>query len=360
MSSTGSRKIGDVSKRAQLHYAKMRAGLPLIEVRDWILIKKWPPGNKAWPVSGDPKSNGTAPFFILGSPRSGTTLLRAILQGHGEVFIPPENGTLGSMVKVAAQARSQPWKTLVDRALAEFVQGYEYAHWNLDLGELRARGATLPHERRTLAGLISMIYETYGELHAPGRPRWGDKSTPGSFHYLYRLSLVFPHARFLHLIRDGRACVASSVRAGFFDRDYVLSARAWKANVSACRRLGRRIADPRRFLEIHYEDLVENPGESVDKICGFLGLRPDPAMLAHTVDVARRIPEITQVAHHENVGKSIFRSSLRRWQEDIPPKALRRVQKILTADLVAYGYELRPDCRAAARPRRRRVANTEN
>ena len=324
---------------SSLYFTSMWMGLPLIELRDWLLLKSGVTGSKAWPLQGDPQLTGSTPFFILGSPRSGTTLLRAILQSHRDVFIPPENGTLGDMVKASALFRNKPWNQLVDAVFTEFVQGYEFDLWDLDIQALKAQAKTFPPERKNIASLISLVYENYGALHTPGKGIWGDKSTPGTFHHLYRLFLIFPQARYLHIIRDGRACVASSVKAGFYDKSFILAARAWQANVRACQRLGRRIADPKRFLEIHYEELVENPEPTISKVRQFLQIEDDTNMYSHSDTIKEQCPDITKRGHHENVAKPIFSESLKRWQRDIPSPALAHVQKILEKELHTLGYQ---------------------
>lgn len=321
----------------RVKYAAMRTGLPLLELRDQLRLEYWPPARDAWPATG-PLNSVVAPFFIIGSPRSGTTLLRAIIQGHSEIFIPPENGTLGSMVREFSLLRRKSWEQVVDTLLDEFACGYEFSHWQLQLDELRERAMKLEPDRRSLAGLIEIIYQVYGEKYAAGKPRWGDKSTPGSFHYLYRLSRVFPEARYLHIVRDGRACVASSLKAGFFDRDHLHAALAWQFNVRSANRLGGQLDDPSRFLEIRYEDLIAQPGPTVAAICEFLGVTLEPALLAHSEQIGSRIPEITDVEHHRNVGQPLFSDSLEKWRDEIPMDTLRSIQQSIKPDLARLGY----------------------
>ena len=322
----------------QFKYAAIRAGLPLLEMRDWFRLKHWPPGRDAWQVSGPLPIVGSPPFFIVGSPRSGTTLLRAIIQGHSKLFIPPENGTLGSMVKEFSLIRQKSWDQVVADVLAEFALGYEFKHWGLDLEKLADEAMQLSPSHRSLAGLIDLIYRAYGAAHAPEKPRWGDKSTPGSFHYLYRLSLVFPDALYLHIVRDGRACAASSVKAGFFDRDYLKAALAWQCNVRAAARLRSQFVPRSQFHEIRYEDLITRPEQTIESVCSFLDVELEPALLAYSEEIARRIPEISNVDHHRNVSQPLFADSLDKWKHDIPSDALRIIEKLLANDLAGHGY----------------------
>jgi hypothetical protein len=298
------------------------------------------PGRRhLWPVRNVGQPSPHNPFFVLGHPRSGTTLLRAILSRHPDVFVPPENGGLWRMIRVFGDVRSRSWEEVVDRVLAEFEQGYDYATWALDTAELRDRARQIPEQQRNLAALIGFVYQVYGEQHAPGKAVWGDKTTPGSFDYLGKLSLVYPDAAYVHIIRDGRDCVASAMKAGFFNRDIALAARAWRDNVSLCRRFGVARADAGRYLELRYESLVSDPAQQLPGICRVLGITPDPAMLEHDDSIFARLPDVSVLHQHANVARPVFRGSVGKWRRGLSPQQLQTVEKIMGSELEHCGYQ---------------------
>ena len=283
-------------------------------------------------------SGAQSPFFVLGSPRSGTTLLRTVLCSHPDIFIPPENGSFLPMIRVFMSNRHADWDRVVDSVLDSFREGYEFAQWKLDLESIAQSAKALPTQDRSLAGLIEHLYGKYGETHAPGKSVWGDKSTPGDYHYLGKLSLVFPDARYVHIVRDGRDCVASSVRAGFFDNSYYTAAYAWRDNVHFCRRFGEQLG-PDRFVQIRYEDLVSELRDALDGLCRFLGVEPSDAMLEHHRSVSSTTPDVERLGHHENVRRPISTSSLGKWRTQIPSSEIEVVSRIVDGEMRACGYQ---------------------
>jgi hypothetical protein len=320
--------------------ARQAALHPIVRLRDRFLFSDRSIGAGKWPVrETGSSSNRYQPFFVLGSPRSGTTLLRALLCAHPDTFIPPENGALRAMIRVFGSTRAEPWPTVVAAVLDRFAEGYEFQHWGLDLDELKRVAGDWPIENRSLAGLIRFVYMEYGARHSVHKRHWGDKSTPGEFRYLDKLALVFPGARYVHIVRDGRDCVASSIRAGFFEGDYYQAAYAWRDNVRVCRRFGR--GRSAHFLELRYEDLVTSPAREVARLCRFLGIEPVDAMLEHHSLVQQTAPDVGGIGHHENVRRPISKESLGKWRTELPVSALDVVSRIVSPEMKQYGYSLR-------------------
>jgi hypothetical protein len=313
----------------------------LVKLRDkWMLADLPLSVPNRWPVKTNRGNDRYNPFFIIGHPRSGTTLLRAIVSRHHSTFVPPENGGLPRMIRVFGGLRRSPWEVVVDRVITEFKQGYEFESWGLEPEDIRQRAMGLAEESRTLDELISVFYLQYGAIHAPGKTIWGDKTTPGSFRYLGKLSLVFPGALYLHIVRDGRDCVASAIEAGFFSRNVELAARAWRDNVRMCRRLEQDLGAGGKYLEVRYEQLVNDVAGQVRAICEFLQLGPDTQMLEHQDNVAQRLPDVETLSQHANVTRPVFQDSVGKWQLAFSREQVRVVSRIMGSELAHYGYEV--------------------
>lgn len=321
----------------QLQRARRAAFRPAVHLRDRVLLSDRGAIAAGWPVRASSSGERREPFFVLGSPRSGTTLLRSILCAHPDVFIPPENGAFLRMIRVFMSLRTSTWDAVVTGVLDAFREGYEFDKWAIDLDTAKLAATSLPPEARSLVALIDLLYAGYGETHAPGKRSWGDKSTPGNYDYLGKLSLVFPNALYVHIVRDGRDCVASCIRAGFFDESYYEAAYAWRDNVKACRRLGGHLA-PGRFLEIRYEELVSSAPEAVARLCEFLRLTPVDSMLEPHRGSARAVPDVERVEHHANVRRPISTDSLGKWRSQLPSAQMGLVNRILGPELRACGY----------------------
>lgn len=218
------------------------------------------------------------PVFIVGAGRSGTTLLRLMLDAHPSFALPPETHFVVALTARRLRLQQRP-EIALDRVLAH----PRFALWGLDGDLIRAVAADRPPA--DLASLFRIIFETYAEAH--GKPRWGDK-TPGYVEHLPLLAQMFPDARFIHIIRDGRA-VATSVASKPWGPPTAVSAAWWWRG---CVRQGRRdgaLLGP-RYLEVRYEALVADPIGVLSTVCRHLGTDYDPAMLDYWRTASERLP----------------------------------------------------------------------
>jgi Sulfotransferase family len=148
----------------------------------------------------------SAPFFIVGSGRSGSTLLRVIIASHSQIAIPPETWFLLPLIDQLPIDR--PLDPEEVTAAARIITGhYRWPDMKMEAGEfLNALNAL---DRPSLAQVVEVIYRRH--MASEGKKRWGDK-TPGYIEIIPQLAQVFPGARFIHLLRDGRD-VAKSFQA---------------------------------------------------------------------------------------------------------------------------------------------------
>jgi hypothetical protein len=262
------------------------------------------------------------PFFIIGHPRSGTTLLRFMLASHSRIYIPEETGFLPHLLKPvrfhAPMSRAEIekcidkigklnylWRGLVDNP-EEFYNSLQEP--------------TLPY-------LIDALYRV--QIAPFNARRWGDK-TPLYIQYIEQLSHLFPKSQFIHVIRDGRDAALSARRKWQVQRpyqDFYYLIYNWARNVNIGRQAGLALGST-RYIEIFYEELVDNPVEILMSLCKFLNEDFETAMLDHT-QLARQVGPGPD--HHTEVLDPIRRDRTQQWQIQ-----LTRSEKI-TADLVAGG-----------------------
>lgn len=272
------------------------------------------------------------PFFIVGSGRSGNTLLRAILCGHGELAVPPESYVLGVAVREYRKFGFLSWPELVDVVLDRFASHPQFAAWDTDLAPVRAALLDRPDEQRSLARMLDAVYRAWASAHMPGARRWGDK-TPTNVYHLPRLDAVFPDAIYVHMLRDGRDVVASYLEAGLSGCVEEACER-WQESVRLVRRFARRVPG-RRFLEIRYERLVREPETVVRKVCGHLEVDFEPAMLNHR----ERIADLgdTDARHHAGLDRAINDASVGSWRDRLDSRQKSIVRKRLAGRLVDLG-----------------------
>lgn len=272
------------------------------------------------------------PFFIVGSGRSGNTLVRAILHAHSGLAIPPESYVLGRVAWLGRLFRDDPWEVQVDRLLGAFDTSEIRATWHLDLAGVRGRLLAAPHDRRGVDAVVDAVFRAWVREHAPGVARWGDK-TPLNALYLPWLDDLFPGASYIHVLRDGRDVALSYVRAGLYGT-LEAAARRWRESVEHVRRFCAETAGE-RVLEVRYEELVAEPERHVEGLCRFLGVEAESGML----DFWRGGRELgdTVLPHHANVRAPITPEHVGQWRE-LPAADLRRLESALGRTLRSAGY----------------------
>jgi hypothetical protein len=257
--------------------------------------------------------------IIVGAPRSGTTLLRLMLDAHPDMAIPPETGFLAlapALDGAGPEARQR---------FFEAVTSYppDAPAWN-DFG-LDKRGFRLRLDRLdpfSVADGFREFYRSYAERF--GKPRWGDK-TPMLCHHLRAIEPVLPEAHFLHIIRDGRD-VALSWRQWWFapGRDMPTLAARWRECVLAGREQGRAV---RHYLEVSYEQLVRDPETVLRKVCAFVDLDYSTALLEFHRNAAARLEEHRERRRPDGTLVVSHQDRLRQQERTLHPVDASRLQQ---------------------------------
>jgi hypothetical protein len=212
--------------------------------------------------------------FIVGSPRSGTGLLRDLLRARSRLAFPSESHFLPAFWRAYGDPRS-PREA---RALAARILRLRWVRaWQLE------RDAASFAHHRTFAGLVDDLYSTYAARE--GAARWGDK-TPQHALFMPVLLEIFSRARFVHIVRDARDVARSQVRLDFGPRNLYTAGRYWRRVVTTARSDGRRLG-PSRYLEVRYESLVADREAVIREVLRFLGEDAADNLDLPAVDAAR-------------------------------------------------------------------------
>lgn len=227
------------------------------------------------------------PVFVLGNPRSGTSLLRLMLTSHSEVVIPPEAGFMCWLHAKYAPFSKYDWRDTSKLALfcADVAGSKKFDTWNLATRDVVASLASSRPE--TYAEACECVYKAFVQKTKPSATRWGDKN---NFHCgrVHVLRSLFPKAQFLHIVRDPRdvACsyrdvmnlASQSPYRPNLPVNFEQIAQQWIENVSSVRMTCGHMPAWQRCV-IRYEDLVNSSGETLSGICRWLGLEFEAEML---------------------------------------------------------------------------------
>ena len=185
--------------------------------------------------------------FVVGAPRSGTTLMRVILDRHPHMSCGPETHFLIDLGRIL----TDHWQR-IER------YGFDRTYW----------------ERR-IAEFFDSFQHDYADRH--GKRRWVDK-TPRYATILPLIDRLFPECQIIHLIRNGQDVMASHRRRwGYWKA--LRAANTWRTYITAARRFGQTLPTE-RYTELRYEALVTHPEETLKSLLEFLGEPWDPIVLS--------------------------------------------------------------------------------
>jgi Sulfotransferase family len=210
-----------------------------------------PRAARTWNLpAGDGARLLTAPVLIFSAPRSGSTLLRAILGSHTSLYAPPEL----PLKHLGVQAETS-WIKASLEGLELTVEDLEHMLWDRVLAEAQRRS---------------------------GKPRLVVK-TPSNILVWERIAACWPDAQFVFLLRHPAAAVAS-LHSSFDPRWRPEEAGMMEESVTRGLRYMTVLQEARSALDgftIRYEELTASPGRVVSELCGFLGVPFEPGMLEY-------------------------------------------------------------------------------
>jgi hypothetical protein len=273
------------------------------------------------------------PIFVVGCPRSGTTMLQLMLHAHPRIAIPPETRFL-----LEGFRRRRGFGDLREvgnrRALAEWIVRTRATKAH-DLG---LDGDALIEEivagPPTFGSAVGIVFRAYARRF--GKARWGDKRPS----YATNLDVVlrlFPDAQVVNIIRDGRDCVASLKEMPWHRAGIEQSISLWARSIDRTRQARGRLGDE-RYHELSYEHLVRDPEPLLRGLCDFLGEPFSPAMTepAAVADVA--VP--AGKTWHERTRGAVSDDRVASWRHRLTPAEIGLCEAVLGRRLRACGYEL--------------------
>jgi len=276
---------------------------------------------------------GTAPFFIVGSGRSGTTLLRIILASHSRLSIPPETWYLNRLQEFLDLNRPLLPEE-VDRAVQTMTSHYRWPDMDIDADEFRRAVSQI--RAPYLRDVVEIVYREH--LARDHKVRWGDK-TPGYIELLPQLANIFPDSKFIHFIRDGRDVAKSFQTQQWYGPWLHENTREWTEAMEYYERWNRTDLSS-RIYQARYEDLVLDTEKTIRDICNFLGEQFEPEMLSWQKKVDNLVP--AREAHiHQTLKQAPDASFVSRWKRQMTLREIFIAEAFMGRHLKSLGYELK-------------------
>ncbi|WP_179351491.1 sulfotransferase family protein [Winogradskyella vidalii] len=302
-----------------------------------ILFKIVNFGNsKVIPIRSKDQTNIPIIFFIVGSGRSGNTLLRAILNSNNNIVIPPELYSFRQIIVTTLKNRHLSWEQLCMLVVDLFFSTPDIDVWKINKSELLQDLHLYDKDSQTASNLILAFHEYYVKKHANNNNIIIGDKTPLNAYSVWWITELFPQAKFIHMHRDGRDVALSYVKSGLYN-SYVKAAYRWNRSVSHVLKFERKLGSTSKIVKCSYENLVLQPKLMVQKLCVFLQVEFSEEMLTSHQKQYASMGDTTKFSHHDNVQKSVFTSSIGKWNK-MEEDDIKLITPILNENLKALKY----------------------
>lgn len=263
-----------------------------------------------------------APVLLLGQASSGTSITGALLREHLRIAFGTESQFIVHYARQAPRygdLHTEPSRrTLLADLLQErwFERGAKFGYFP------DAERIAQAIEQPTLRGVLDAVFGDFARQL--GMERWGDKS-PEYLHDLPVLGQLFPDAKYVHLVRDGRDVALSHFGRHWGPKSVFCGAVEWAERIRwVLEFAGTLPAD--QFLEIRYEDLLRQPRAALDRLVPFLEI--DGVGDAQRDELAARI------------GRDVKPDNFDKWKTQFAPRQLAAFDELAGDELAHYGYQV--------------------
>ncbi len=286
------------------------------------------------------------PIFVGGCPRSGTTLLGALLGAHSRCVCVPEMPFKIDPLLFAHEGRGKR----SPRELSALIQDHRYfQNWGIKAQVSDGGGAEpVVTYLEFIENLVARYAAEVGRAEAD---LWVDH-TPDNVLRVRTLLDNFPDARFLHIVRDGRAVAASLLPLRWSVSSVFAAARVWAEHLGFG--LAAEIQEPERVCRVVYEELVGDPKRVLAQICDFAQLEPEEQVGTQT---RFRIPAAT-LYQHALVSRPPDPSRAQGWRTTLSPRQIEIFESVAGNLLAHLDYELLFGGMAAPATKREKVNNS--
>jgi len=275
-----------------------------------------------------PQGNALTPFFIFGSPRSGTSLLSRMVDSHEQLVVPNESlifKMFSSFIDCYGDlSQLENQSVLLQDILATRVIRYWQPKPDFEtvLGLIKRPG---------FAGVIEALIcstATGKDLKA-----WGEKS-PGHVFYWNEIKREFPEAKVIHIVRDGRDVASSIINARMGPKTYCAAAQMWRDYLAQIETIKQDCAAD-QFVEVRYESLLATPQDNLQKICDLLGVSYSESMLNFFEKDTNYQTDKTNL---ENLRKPLISDNQEKWRQNLSAEELQEFETVAGDFLNRFGY----------------------
>ncbi|MEO0540382.1 MAG: sulfotransferase [Cyanobacteria bacterium P01_A01_bin.105] len=269
------------------------------------------------------------PVFVVGCPRSGTTLLQRMLNQHSQIAIASETHFIWRFWRQRATYGDLQQDAHYQRLIEDIVAMPEFAEMQLNTTEFTAQAWTLPRCYRNLLSLLLVSFAQRQTATVTG------EKTPDHLRFLDVLQQFYPAARFIHVVRDPRAVVNSWKTVPWSRGSVKEDAKIWRNNLRQYRAYPATVH--KATLIVAYEQLVTEPTTVLQRICEFLQLNFEADMLAYHSQSPTAI-SLQREPWKKNIVRPVDPALVQRWQQQLTPAEVGTIELFTLSELWRWGY----------------------
>lgn len=274
------------------------------------------------------------PIFMIGIQRSGSNLLRLMLNELPEIAAPHPPHILQRMMPLVPHygdlSRKKAFSLLVDdvcRLVESNPVPWEGVVLSRENVAARCR-------KRTLVAVFGAVYDVMAE--AWGAKTWCCKSL-ANIYYLPEIKDYFTDAKYIYLYRDGRDVAVSFSKAVVGEKHFYHIAKEWNEAQQLALNFRKKVP-AKRFFNLSYEDLTTETEKTVRALCGFLGVGYKPSMLEfYKSGEAKRAATASNL--WENVANPIMKQNSRKFLKEAREEDIRIFESVAGSSMDSLGYE---------------------
>lgn len=277
------------------------------------------------------------PIFVVGVPRSGTTLLRLLLNAHSKIAIGPETHFFKQVWALREKYGDLAKHENLQALWSDYTGEKSFEDFRFE--DISSVEETIFSSSKSYAGLLKDLLTLYAQRE--GKLIWGEK-TPEHLFNVEEILEWYPTARIVHVIRDPRAVCSSLTKVPWSSDDLISNARVWNRYLEHAEQLKGKPGIASRMLEVLYEDLIANTEDTLIRICEFLDLEFETQMLEFHQQSSQYVEK--DEPWKNNALSPLNTSSINKWKQEITATQRSELEAVSRKHMIQHGYLKASEC----------------